>query len=75
MPWHVGADTGSNKEFKFVLLPPALPRPHSPHKRGLTGVCVDRYKYHPGGDARNTAKHAPSAMHSVIIQKLNLPKV
>ncbi|KAL0638391.1 hypothetical protein Q9L58_002534 [Maublancomyces gigas] len=48
MPWHIGADTGSDKEFK--------------------------YKYHPGGDARNTAKHAPSAMHSVIIQKLNLPK-
>jgi hypothetical protein len=37
----------------------------------LTG---DRYKYHPGGDPRNAPKEAPSALHSVIVPNVNLPK-
>jgi hypothetical protein len=34
-----------------------------------------KYKYHPGGNPANSPKEAPSAMHSVIIPNLNLPKV
>ncbi|PUU82012.1 hypothetical protein B9Z19DRAFT_969703 [Tuber borchii] len=33
-----------------------------------------KYKYHPGGDARNAPKDAPSALHSVIVPNVNLPK-
>lgn len=34
-----------------------------------------KYKYHPGGDPRNPPKDAPSALHSVIVPNVNLPKV
>ena len=34
-----------------------------------------KYKYYPGGNPANPAKEAPSAMHSVVIPNLNLPKV
>lgn len=34
-----------------------------------------KYKYHPGGDPKNPPKDAPSALHSVIIPNVNLPKV
>ncbi|CAG8979070.1 hypothetical protein HYALB_00000199 [Hymenoscyphus albidus] len=32
------------------------------------------YSYHPGGDPRNPPKEAPSALHSVIVPNVNLPK-
>jgi len=32
-------------------------------------------RYHPGGDPRNPPKDAPSALHSVIVPNVNLPKV
>jgi hypothetical protein len=34
-----------------------------------------KYQYHPGGDPRNPPKDAPSAIHSVIVPNVNLPKV
>ena len=34
-----------------------------------------KYQYHPGGDPRNPPKNAPSALHSVIIPNVELPKV
>ncbi|PBP28449.1 hypothetical protein BUE80_DR000544 [Diplocarpon rosae] len=33
-----------------------------------------KYKYHPGGDPRNPPKDAPSALHSVVVPNVNLPK-
>ncbi|KAI9660845.1 MAG: Eukaryotic translation initiation factor eIF-1 [Trizodia sp. TS-e1964] len=33
-----------------------------------------KYQYHPGGDPKNPARKAPSALHSVIIPNVNLPK-
>ncbi|KAE9370582.1 hypothetical protein N431DRAFT_426948 [Stipitochalara longipes BDJ] len=33
-----------------------------------------KYQYHPGGDPRNPPKDAPSALHSVIVPNVNLPK-
>ena len=34
-----------------------------------------KYQYHPGGDPRNPPKDAPSALHSVIVPNVTLPKV
>lgn len=34
-----------------------------------------KYKYHPHGDPKNPPKEAPSALHSVIVPNVNLPKV
>lgn len=33
-----------------------------------------KYQYHPGGDPKNPPKNAPSALHSVIVPNVNLPK-
>ncbi|KAI9848557.1 MAG: hypothetical protein M1837_007226 [Sclerophora amabilis] len=33
-----------------------------------------KYQYHPGGDPKNAPKDAPSALHSVIVPNVNLPK-
>lgn len=34
-----------------------------------------KYQYHPGGNPKNPPKDAPSALHSVIVPNVNLPKV
>lgn len=34
-----------------------------------------KYMYHPGGDYRNTPKRAPSALNSVVVPGVELPKV
>ena len=41
----------------------------------LQGSINTLDRYHPGGDPRNPPKDAPSAMHSVIVPNVNLPKV
>jgi len=33
-----------------------------------------KYQYHPGGDSKNAPKDAPSALNSVIVPNVNLPK-
>ncbi|KAI9754025.1 MAG: rab guanine nucleotide exchange factor S2 [Chaenotheca gracillima] len=33
-----------------------------------------KYQYHPGGDPKNAPKDAPSALHSVIVPNVTLPK-
>ena len=33
-----------------------------------------KYQYHPGGNAKNASKDAPSALNSVIVPDVNLPK-
>lgn len=33
-----------------------------------------KYKYHPGGDHSKPAREAPSALNTVIVPKVNLPK-
>jgi len=40
-----------------------------------TALTLGRYQYHPGGDPKNPPKDAPSALHSVIVPNVNLPKV
>ena len=34
-----------------------------------------KYQYHPGGDKSKPVKDAPSALHSVIVPNVTLPKV
>ena len=34
-----------------------------------------KYQYHPGGDPKRGTKDAPSALHSVIVPNVTLPKV
>ena len=34
-----------------------------------------KYQYHPGGDPKSQPKDAPSALNSVIVPNVNLPKV
>ena len=34
-----------------------------------------KYQYHPGGDKSKAPKDAPSALHSVIVPNVRLPKV
>ena len=33
-----------------------------------------KYQYHPGGNSKNAPKDAPSALNSVIVPDVNLPK-
>ncbi|RPB19512.1 hypothetical protein L211DRAFT_758140, partial [Terfezia boudieri ATCC MYA-4762] len=39
-----------------------------------TNAHILRYQYHPNADPRNPPKDAPSALHSVVIPNVNLPK-
>lgn len=34
-----------------------------------------KYKYHPGGDPTKPTKDAPSALNSVVVPNVTLPKV
>ena len=34
-----------------------------------------KYQYHPGGDKSKAPKDAPSALNTVIVPNVNLPKV
>lgn len=34
-----------------------------------------KYQYHPGGDKSKAPKNAPSALNSVIVPNVTLPKV
>ena len=42
-----------------------------PWESGTSG----KYQYHPGGDRTAAPRDAPSALHSVIIPEVSLPKV
>ena len=39
-----------------------------------TDPSITYSQYHPGGDPKNPPKDAPSALHSVIVPNVNLPK-
>lgn len=41
-----------------------------PWESGTSG----KYQYHPGGDRSKAPKDAPSALHSVTVPSVNLPK-
>jgi hypothetical protein len=39
------------------------------------GGAASKYQYHPGGNPKNAPKDAPSALNTVIVPNVNLPKV
>jgi len=43
--------------------------------QGKSASETFKYQYHPGGDPKAAPKNAPSALHSVIVPNVNLPKV
>ncbi|CUS09108.1 unnamed protein product [Tuber aestivum] len=62
MPWHgESTEASARDQFKYSILRPSV-------------QYLGLYKYHPGGDARNPPKDAPSALHTVIVPNVNLPK-
>lgn len=42
----------------------------APWESGTSG----KYQYHPGGDRSAAPRDAPSALHSVIVPNVDLPK-
>ncbi|KAF8434940.1 hypothetical protein BGX38DRAFT_1218274 [Terfezia claveryi] len=46
----------------------------SPWSDGAKPDSTAKYQYHPNADPRNPPKDAPSALHSVVIPNVNLPK-
>ncbi len=57
--------TSASSEQQVTMAPNS-----APWESGTSG----KYQYHPGGD-KSQVKDAPSALHSVIIPNVNLPKV
>jgi len=58
--------TSSSSEQPVSMAPNS-----APWQSGTSG----KYQYHPGGDPNAAPKDAPSALHSVVIPNVNLPKV
>jgi hypothetical protein len=63
--------TSATSESKVAIAHQSAPW----QQAGKSGDEDFKYKYHPGGDVRNAPKEAPSALHSVIVPNVNLPKV
>ncbi|APA07238.1 hypothetical protein SS1G_04026 [Sclerotinia sclerotiorum 1980 UF-70] len=65
--------TSATSEEKVSIAPGTMPW----QANGTKGDAARqdfKYKYHPAGDPRNPPKEAPSALHSVIVPNVNLPK-
>ncbi|CZS91921.1 uncharacterized protein RAG0_02479 [Rhynchosporium agropyri] len=58
--------TSATSEAKVSIAEGSMPW----QKEGIEG----KYQYHPGGDPNKAPKDAPSALHSVIVPNVNLPK-
>ncbi|PMD25637.1 hypothetical protein NA56DRAFT_641942 [Hyaloscypha hepaticicola] len=65
--------TSATSEAKVSMVPGSLPWQIDSTK-GDEAREHFKYQYHPGGDPRNPPKDAPSALHSVIVPNVNLPK-
>lgn len=69
MPWQTDSTKGdeAREHFKYQY-------GYIVDSSGLGSADVLN-RYHPGGDPRNPPRDAPSALHSVIVPNVNLPKV
>ncbi|KAG9230634.1 hypothetical protein BJ875DRAFT_487770 [Amylocarpus encephaloides] len=65
--------TSSTSETNVSIAPNSMPWQQEGTK-GDEARADFKYSYHPGGDPRNPPKDAPSALHSVIVPNVNLPK-
>ncbi|KAL8680628.1 MAG: hypothetical protein Q9224_000740 [Gallowayella concinna] len=66
--------TSSSSEAPVSMAEGSMPWQTSSAK-GDKGDEHFKYQYHPGGDRTKAVKDAPSALHSVIIPNVTLPKV
>ena len=57
--------TSSSSEQTVAMAPNS-----KPWESGTSG----KYQYHPGGDRTSAPRDAPSALHSVVVPNVNLPK-
>jgi len=63
--------TSASSEASVAMAPGSMPW----QTDGKEGKDSDfKYQYHPGGDKSQTPKDAPSALNSVIVPNVNLPK-
>ncbi|KAI9842353.1 MAG: hypothetical protein M1838_003169 [Thelocarpon superellum] len=72
--WQFGRKpTSASSEEKIGIAPGSMPW-QTEGTKGDEAREHFKYQYHPGGDPRNPPKNAPSALHSVIVPNVNLPK-
>jgi hypothetical protein len=64
--WHFSSSPTSSSSER----PVAKKDNSEPWKTGTSG----KYQYHPGGDANAPVRDAPSALNTVIVPNVNLPK-
>jgi len=67
--------TSSSSEAPVSMAPGTMPWQVESSKKGENPDEHFKYQYHPGGDKNKAPKDAPSALHSVIVPNVNLPKV
>ncbi|MCJ1235967.1 hypothetical protein MMC14_003943 [Varicellaria rhodocarpa] len=72
--WHFGRKpTSSSSEAPVSMAEGTMPWQVDSTK-GKDADEHFKYQYHPGGDQNKAPKDAPSALHSVIVPNVNLPK-
>ncbi|KAH8590295.1 hypothetical protein B0O99DRAFT_635186 [Bisporella sp. PMI_857] len=65
--------TSATSEAKINVKPGSMPW-QTESTQGDQAREHFKYQYHPGGNPKNPPKDAPSALHSVIVPNVNLPK-
>ncbi|RDW63877.1 hypothetical protein BP5796_10379 [Coleophoma crateriformis] len=65
--------TSSTSETKVAIASGSMPW-QTESTKGDAARDNFKYQYHPGGDPKNPPKDAPSALHSVVVPNVNLPK-
>jgi hypothetical protein len=66
--------TSSTSESKVTIAKGSMPWQVESTK-GDAARDEFKYQYHPQNDPRNPPKDAPSALHTVVVPNVNLPKV
>ncbi|KAI1007027.1 hypothetical protein K3495_g1196 [Podosphaera aphanis] len=64
--------TSSTSETKIAIASDSMPWQSKNSDNNAQGDY--KYKYHPGGDSRNSPENAPSALNVVIVPNVTLPK-
>lgn len=70
--YYLGANLTSGTDEAYVNTPPNSKPWEQPGSSDSKGDF--KYQYHPGGNPANAPRDAPSALHSVIVPNVNLPK-
>ncbi|KAI9797249.1 MAG: hypothetical protein M1825_006033 [Sarcosagium campestre] len=72
--WYFGGkQTSVSSEANVGIAHSSMPW-QTESSKGENATEHFKYQYHPGGDRRKPPKDAPSALHSVVVPNVNLPK-